>query len=693
MTHESTAVGLASAYSNATTASGDWWRDAVIYQVYVRSFADSDGDGIGDLRGVRSRLPHLARLGVDAVWLTPFYVSPQADGGYDVADYRAVDPLFGDLADADELVRAAHALGLRVIVDVVPNHTSEQHPWFRAALAGEPGARERYLFRRGRGAEGELPPNDWESIFGGPAWTRVADGEWYLHLFAPEQPDLDWTHPEVMAEFDSVLRFWLDLGVDGFRIDVAHGMVKADGLPDIGRGAQATLIGSEPLPFFDQDGVHAIHRAWRRLLDSYEGPRRRIGVAEAWAPSSERLALYVRPDELHQAFNFRFLTCPWDPEGMRTVIDESLAATTAVGAPTTWVLSNHDVVRHVTRYGGGPRGLARARAAALLMLALPGSAYLYQGEELGLPEVTDLPATARQDPAFRRGRRQPIPTPRPEPDPQPAPGTRPAAETGSVPEAAPQTAPQAPETTGPEARTRTRPAAETRPVPEAAPQTAPQAPETTGPEARTHTRPAAETRPVPEAAPQTAPQAQVSTRPEAGGGVRPEAGSGDGPEAESGGGGDPGLPTAPEAEGQDGLRDGCRVPIPWAGAEPPYGFGPAGSWLPQPDAWAGLSVAAQTGDPHSTLELYRAALELRRALPGLGAPEAGGPADPRGMRWQSAPDGVLLFTRPGFACTLNTRPDPVELPAPGRPVLSSAPVETDGRTVRLPADSCTWWTP
>ncbi|MFD5881211.1 glycoside hydrolase family 13 protein, partial [Streptomyces yangpuensis] len=522
MTHESTAVGLASAYSNATTASGDWWRDAVIYQVYVRSFADSDGDGIGDLRGVRSRLPHLARLGVDAVWLTPFYVSPQADGGYDVADYRAVDPLFGDLADADELVRAAHALGLRVIVDVVPNHTSEQHPWFRAALAGEPGARERYLFRRGRGAEGELPPNDWESIFGGPAWTRVADGEWYLHLFAPEQPDLDWTHPEVMAEFDSVLRFWLDLGVDGFRIDVAHGMVKADGLPDIGRGAQATLIGSEPLPFFDQDGVHAIHRAWRRLLDSYEGPRRRIGVAEAWAPTSERLALYVRPDELHQAFNFRFLTCPWDPEGMRTVIDESLAATTAVGAPTTWVLSNHDVVRHVTRYGGGPRGLARARAAALLMLALPGSAYLYQGEELGLPEVTDLPATARQDPAFRRGRRQPIPTPRPEPDPQPAPGTRPAAETGSVPEAAPQTAPQAPETTGPEARTRTRPAAETRPVPEAAPQ--------------------------------TAPQAQVSTRPEAGGGVRRAAGRGGGRGGENGGGGAP-------RRGRRG-RPGARPPPP-----------------------------------------------------------------------------------------------------------------------------------
>ncbi|WP_405829859.1 glycoside hydrolase family 13 protein [Streptomyces sp. NBC_00105] len=589
MTHESTAVQLASSSSNAT-ASGGWWRDAVIYQVYVRSFADSDGDGVGDLRGVRSRLPHLARLGVDAVWLTPFYVSPQADGGYDVADYRAVDPLFGDLSDADELVRAAHALGLRVIVDVVPNHTSAQHPWFRAALAGDPAARARYLFRPGRGADGSEPPNDWESIFGGPAWTRVAapadeggtsrpeaGGEWYLHLFAPEQPDLDWGHPEVAAEFASVLRFWLDLGVDGFRVDVAHGMVKAPGLPDIGRGAQATLIGTEPLPFFDQDGVHEIHRGWRRLLDSYEGDR--IGVAEAWAPTSERLALYVRPDELHQAFNFRFLNCPWDPAAMRTVIDESLAATTSVGAPTTWVLSNHDVVRHVTRYGGGARGLARARAAALLMLALPGSAYLYQGEELGLPEVLDLPDESRRDPAFRRGRRHQLP--------------------------------EAP----------AEPAAELQPA---------------------------------------------------------------GPQA------------GPEADGQEGLRDGCRVPIPWCGSEPPYGFGPTGSWLPQPPGWGGLTVAAQTGDPHSTLELYRAALELRRAMPGLGAPEAGtGPAAEApyrsGMRWLPAPEGVLLFTRPGFACTLNGRPDPVELPAPGRPVLSSAPVETDGRTVRLPPDSCTWW--
>ncbi|MFE5724815.1 alpha-amylase family glycosyl hydrolase [Streptomyces erythrochromogenes] len=661
-----------------TTASGDWWRDAVIYQVYVRSFADSDGDGIGDLRGVRSRLPHLARLGVDAVWLTPFYVSPQADGGYDVADYRAVDPLFGDLADADELVRAAHELGLRVIVDVVPNHTSEQHPWFRAALAGEPGARERYLFRRGRGADGSLPPNDWESIFGGPAWTRVADGEWYLHLFAPEQPDLDWTHPEVTAEFDSVLRFWLDLGVDGFRIDVAHGMVKADGLPDIGRGAQATLIGTEPLPFFDQDGVHEIHRAWRRLLDSYEG--RRIGVAEAWAPSSERLALYVRPDELHQAFNFRFLTCPWEPEAMRTVIDESLSATTAVGAPTTWVLSNHDVVRHVTRYGGGAQGLARARAAAMLMLSLPGSAYLYQGEELGLPEVTDLPPESRQDPAFRRGRR-----PQP-PAPAGAPGiiAPREGEPPARPRADAEPAPQAQGHTGPQAGS--GPRADAGPGPELL--AAPQAQGRTGPEPQACCRPQAGGAAT---EPQPAPEAQGHTGPQAGSGPGPEVRACCGPRAGTGGGLGSELLTAPEAEGQDGLRDGCRVPIPWDGPEPPYGFGPAGSWLPQPPAWAGLSVAAQTGDPHSTLELYRAALELRRAMPGLGAPGAGPSPDPRGMRWLPSPDGVLLFTRPGFACTLNTRPDPVELPAPGRPVLSSAPVETDGRTVRLPPDSCTWW--
>ncbi|GAA0409500.1 alpha-glucosidase [Acrocarpospora corrugata] len=395
----------------APVPSTRWWRDAVIYQVYVRSFADGDGDGVGDLLGVRSRLRYLADLGVDAIWLTPFYPSPMADFGYDVADYRGVDPVFGSLADARALIEDAHGLGLRIIVDVVPNHTSDRHAWFEAAVQAGPGSpeRERYIFR-----DGDAPPNDWESIFGGPAWTRLPDGQWYLHLFAPQQPDLNWAHPEVHAEFADVLRFWLDLGVDGFRIDVAHGMVKAEGLPDVGHTGQARMIGAQVVPYFDQDGVHEIHRAWRRILDSYSGER--IGVAEAWAPTPERLANYVRPDELHQAFNFHFLTTPWDAARFRAVIEESLHTSALVGAPATWVLSNHDVKRHVTRYGGGATGLARAKAAALLMLALPGSSYVYQGEELGLPEVLDLPEEVLRDPqrlrdaeSGRDGCRVPLP--------------------------------------------------------------------------------------------------------------------------------------------------------------------------------------------------------------------------------------------------------------------------------------------
>ena len=382
----------------AASEATRWWRDAVIYQIYVRSFADGNGDGIGDLPGIRSRLPYLAGLGVDAVWLTPFFSSPMADFGYDVADYRQVDPLFGDLDDARGLIRDAHGLGLRVIVDIVPNHTSDRHAWFQEALAGDPAARDRYIFREGRGEE---PPNDWESVFGGPAWTRVADGQWYLHLFAAEQPDLNWENPEVRAEFEDVLRFWLDLGADGFRIDVAHGMIKAAGLPDVGHPDQSRMLGNDPLPYFDQDGVHEIHRSWRRLLDSYPGDR--IGVAEAWAPTSERLARYVRPDELHQAFNFFFLGADWNAASLREVIDLSLASDASVGAPSTWVLSNHDVRRHVTRYGDGETGLRRARSAALLMLALPGSAYVYQGEELGLPEVLDLPPEFLTDPQLGRG--------------------------------------------------------------------------------------------------------------------------------------------------------------------------------------------------------------------------------------------------------------------------------------------------
>ena len=408
--------------------SAPWWRSAVIYQVYPRSFADADGDGLGDLPGATARLPELADLGVDAVWFSPFYPSPQHDAGYDVADYRDVDPVFGTLADADAMLAEARRLGLRVLVDLVPNHTSSEHVWFQAALAAAPGSpeRARYLFRPGRGSGGELPPNDWRSVFGGPAWSRVDEadgtpGEWYLHLFDVTQPDLDWDSAEVRAEFESVLRFWLDRGVDGFRVDVAHGLVKEPGLPDW--DAEQELLqgadehGRRP-PFWDQDGVHDVYRAWRRLLDGYDGDR--IAVAEAWVTPPERLARYVRPDELHQAFNFDFLTAPWDPAALRGVVDDSLAQSASVGAPTTWVLSNHDVVRHASRlalppgaplHGGvgadDPQpdavlGLRRARAASLLMLALPGAAYVYQGEELGLPEHTTLDDDLRQDPTWLR---------------------------------------------------------------------------------------------------------------------------------------------------------------------------------------------------------------------------------------------------------------------------------------------------
>jgi alpha-glucosidase len=392
-----------------TASAVPWWRDAVIYQVYVRSFADTDGDGIGDLPGIRSRLTYLRRLGIDAIWLNPFYPSPQADAGYDVADYRDVDPRFGTLADFDQLVADAHALGIRVIVDIVPNHTSSDHEWFRAALASPPGsrARARYLFREGRGEDGELPPNDWQSTFGGPAWTRVVEadgrpGQWYLHLFDSAQPDLDWTNQEVIDEFESILRFWLDRHVDGFRIDVAHGLAKDSDMPDIGQRFAPGRAAREGHPHWDQDAVHDVYRGWRRVIDEYPGERAFVG--EIWLHSTERVARYLRPGELHTAFNFHFLLARWSAESLRAAVDASIAAMADVGAPVTWVLSNHDVVRHVTRYGGEDvaLGTQRARAATLMMLALPGSSYLYQGEELGLPEVTDLPDEVRQDPTFHR---------------------------------------------------------------------------------------------------------------------------------------------------------------------------------------------------------------------------------------------------------------------------------------------------
>lgn len=400
-----------------------WWETAVVYQVYIRSFADGNGDGVGDIQGMRSRLPYLARLGVDAIWINPWYPSPMADAGYDVADYRDIEPSYGTLDEAQTLISEAHALGIRVLLDIVPNHTSDQHAWFRAALAGEPGARQRYHFRPGRGADGSLPPNNWQSVFGGPAWTRVDDGEWYLHLFAPGQPDLDWGHDEVRSEFEDVLAFWFDRGVDGFRIDVAHGLVKEAGLPDTADDvevAQTLVEHRAGHPAWDQDGVHDIYRGWRSVADRYSPDR--IFIAEAWVHSNERLARYLRPDELHTAFQFDFLRTPWRAEVLRAVVDDAISAAASVGAPPTWVLSNHDVTRTVTRFARSQPtdlietdwerarwadenpdhalGRRRARAAALVQLALPGTAYVYQGEELALEEVEDLPDEVRQDPTW-----------------------------------------------------------------------------------------------------------------------------------------------------------------------------------------------------------------------------------------------------------------------------------------------------
>ncbi len=535
--------------------SAEWWREAVVYQVYVRSFADADGDGEGDLAGIRSRLPYLADLGVDALWLTPFYPSPLADGGYDVADYRDVDPRYGTLADFDELVTATHAAGLRLVVDIVPNHCSDQHPWFQAALAAGPGSAERarFVFRPGRGRGGEEPPNDWLGAFGGRAWTRVTEadgspGEWYLHLFTPEQPDFDWSHPAVVAEFLDILRFWLDRGVDGFRIDVAHGLVKDPSLPDAAALQRFLTVdpAAPPMPMWDQDGVHEIYRGWRQVLDSYPGDRMTVG--EVWLGNLHRLAMYTRPDELHQAFNFRWLFAPWTAQAVREVVDLSMREVAALGAPTTWVLSNHDVWRPVTRYADPGRpgsGLRRARASLLLMLALPGSAYLYQGEELGLPEVTDLPEEVLQDPIWERSGRT--------------------------------------------------------------------------------------------------------------------------------------------ARG----RDGCRVPIPWSGTAPPFGFGPPGSvpWLPQPTGWAELSVQAQAADPASTLSMVRAAVRLRRQLlGGLGEQ----------LRWVDAGDPRLVVLArdrvdgtPALTCAVNFGSSPAALPALGDAVLSSGPVD-DPRV--LPPETAVWFT-
>ena len=402
-----------------TSHGSEWWRHAAIYQVYVRSFSDGNGDGTGDLAGVRAHLPYLRDLGVDAIWFTPWYASPMKDGGYDVADYREIDPAFGDLAGAELLIAEAREYGIRTIVDIVPNHVSDQHLWFQEALAAEPGspARARFWFREGRGENGEKMPTQWVSSFSGDTWTRTMNadgtpGEWYLHLFTPEQPDLNWDHPDVRAEHEDILRFWFDRGAAGIRIDSAAFLTKDPTLPEL-----VGEYGAGEHPHMDRDDLHDIYRGWRAIADSYDEPR--VLVGEIWLPDGERFAAYLRGDEMHTAFNFDFMSQPWDAEKMGESIRMTLDAHRPVGAPPTRILSNHDVTRPVTRYGrddssfafakkrfGTPTdletGTRRARAAALLTGALPGSLYIYQGDELGLPEVEDLPIDSLQDPMHFR---------------------------------------------------------------------------------------------------------------------------------------------------------------------------------------------------------------------------------------------------------------------------------------------------
>jgi alpha-glucosidase len=422
-------IDVAQGVSHVARAGAQWWRSGTIYQIYPRSFADANGDGMGDLAGITSRLESLAALGVDAIWLSPFFTSPQKDAGYDVADYCDVDGLFGTLGDFDTLLARAHELGLRVLIDLVPNHSSDQHKWFQAAVNSPAGSRERefYHFKDGRGENGELPPNNWVSMFGGPAWTRLIEkdgtpGQWYLHLFDSSQPDLNWSNPEVQNAFEDILRFWLDRGVDGFRVDQPHAMAKAAGLPDhpdVERAGAGYIEGEPSPPMWFQEEVHPIFRRWRAILDSYSGDRAMCG--EAYVLPLSFMALWVRPDEFNQTFNFRFLDSEWKPETLFAAINESFEAFDSVGAPSTWVLSNHDIVRHASRMGGlpgrptasdgvGPNdpqpdlelGLERARGATMFMLGLAGASYLYQGEELGLPEHTTLAPEYRQDPTFAR---------------------------------------------------------------------------------------------------------------------------------------------------------------------------------------------------------------------------------------------------------------------------------------------------
>ena len=425
---------MATEPSSIQTNDADWWRRAVVYQIYPKSFADGNGDGIGDLPGAISRLDYLRALGIDAVWFSPIFPSPQCDGGYDVSDYRDIDPMFGSITDAETFIREAHARQIRVILDIVPNHTSSKHRFFQEALSTLPGspAWARYHCVRGRGEKGELPPNNWQSIFGGLAWTPLLaspDGKstivgdasatagtptgwWFLHLFDTHQPDVNWDHPDIVREFDDTLRFWFDRGVDGIRIDVAQGMIKQRGYPDVLDSKDPALLDPHARPYFDQPEVHEVYRRWRKIADSYDPPR--VFVAEAWLDTPEKRARYLRADELHTGFNFDLLTAEWDGNKWRDIIDSSMAADALVGAPTTWVTENHDVRRSPTRYGGrvvhrevaSPAhvalGRVRAVAAMYTILALPGTTYLFNGQELGLEEVIDLDDAEREDPHFHR---------------------------------------------------------------------------------------------------------------------------------------------------------------------------------------------------------------------------------------------------------------------------------------------------
>jgi len=412
----------------ALSKDKNWWRQAVIYQIYPRSFFDVNGDGLGDIKGITAKIDYLRQLGVDAVWLSPFYPSALADGGYDVDDYRDVDPKLGNLEQFDEMVTGLHASGIRVFVDIVPNHSSDRHEWFQAALKAGPGSpeRERYIFREGKGENGEIPPSDWPSHFAPSAWTRITEadgkpGQWYCHLFAPEQPDFNWDHPEVHEDFKKTLRFWADRGVDGFRIDVAHALKKdlsepLRSFPKF-KDFDNPLSGDDVL--FDRNEVHEIYRDWRKVFDEYDPPR--VAVAEAYV-RAERRVLYARPDELGQAFNFDLLSSYFDAGDFRKIIQFNISMAASAGSSSTWVLSNHDKVRHATRYGLPKNtdenawlltdgqtptldvelGTRRARAATLLILGLPGSTYFYQGEELGLHEVADIPSDQIQDPQWKR---------------------------------------------------------------------------------------------------------------------------------------------------------------------------------------------------------------------------------------------------------------------------------------------------